>query len=208
MRRTAGPCQIAVICDDRAMFLRRRPSEHEIRDFIAAQAALPFSYPDVGATRGEGPAGYTRDHNRVRLGSGQAVYERAVIALRDWRMFAVAGVELCWPNAPIEPGTTVAILAGDHGLWSLNACRIVYVIDEAGPVIRAGFAYGTLPEHAVRGEERFVIEWSQASDEVHYDLLALSRPRWPLLLARPLLRRVQRRFARRSLEAMRRAAAG
>ena len=84
----------------------------------------------------------------------------------------------------------------------------MYVLDETGPVMRVGFAYGTLPEHAVRGEERFLIEWSQESDEVHYDLLAVSRPGSLLVsLARPLLRRIQRRFARQSLQAMRRAVA-
>jgi uncharacterized protein (UPF0548 family) len=189
------------------MLLWRRPSEDDIRAFIAAQARLPFSYPDVGATRGDPPAGYTVDRNRVRLGSGRAVFERAAAALRRWQMFAIDGVELCWPSAPITVGTTVAVLAGSHRLWSLNACRIVYLIDEPGPPMRCGFAYGTLPEHAVRGEERFAIEWSPASDEVYYDLRAFSRPSTPLLGAvRPLLRGAQRRFARRSLEAMRQAA--
>jgi uncharacterized protein (UPF0548 family) len=187
----------------------RRPSENELRDFIGAQAALSFSYPDVGATRGAVPAGYTVDHNRVRLGAGRAAFERGVAALRAWRMFAIRGVELCWPDAPIAVGTTVAVLAGAGRLWSLNGCRIVYVIDEMAPCARYGFAYGTLPEHAVRGEERFLIEWSPATDDVHYDLLAMSRPSSRLLeLVRPLLRRTQRRFARGSLAAMRRAIAG
>jgi uncharacterized protein (UPF0548 family) len=189
------------------MFWRRRPSDDEIRAFIADQAPRPFSYADVGATRGTPPAGYSCDHNRVALGSGRATFERAVAALRGWQMFAVGGVELCWPTAPIAVGTTVAILAGERGIWSLNACRIVYLLDEAGPVTRTGFAYGTLPEHGVRGEERFAIEWERATDQVSYDLLAMSQPSSLLIaLARPLLRRVQQRFARQSLAAMRRAA--
>jgi uncharacterized protein (UPF0548 family) len=190
------------------MFRVGRPSDDEVRRLIAEQASRPFSYPDVGATRGEPPAGYTVDHNRVRLGAGRVVFERAVAALRGWRMFAVDGVELCWPTAPIAVGTTVAVLAAVGAVWSLNACRVVYVIDETEPIVRRGFAYGTLPAHAVRGEERFLIEWSPASDDVHYDLLALSRPRTPLLtLARPLVRGAQRRFARGSLAAMHRAVA-
>jgi len=190
------------------MFLRRRPTDEEIRAFVSAQAALPFSYREVGATRGEPPAGFTVDHYRVRLGAGRAAFERGVAALRTWQMFAIDGVALCWPSAPIAAGTTVGVLAGGYGVWSLNACRIVYLIDEPGWPTRFGFAYGTLPEHAVRGEERFLIEWSRGSDEVHYDLLAVSRP-GPLLLqlARPLVRRTQRRFARGSLAAMQRAAA-
>lgn len=191
------------------MMLRwRRPSDEDIRAFIAAQAAQPFSYADVGATRGELPAGYTVARHRIRLGGGRAVFERALVALRQWRMFAVDGVALCWPDAPLRVGTTVAILAGVGGIWSLNACRIVYLIDECGPPVRCGFAYGTLPEHAVRGEERFAIEWSPASDDVSYDLLAFSQPRSALLrVARPFVRATQRRFARGSLAAMRRAVA-
>src|SRR5215468_4457722 len=190
------------------MFSLRQLSDGEIRAFIAAQARLPFSYPDVGVTRGRAPAGYTVDHNRIELGHGPKAFERAVSALRRWQMFAIDGVKLCWPDAPITPGTTVAVVARAAGVWAVNACRIVYVIDEPDDATRRwGFAYGTLPEHVVRGEERFVIEWEQASDAVRYDLLALSRPRSLLFAyARPMLRIVQQRFARRSLAAMRRSA--
>jgi len=41
------------------------------------------------------------------------------------------------------------------GFWSLNAARIVYLIEEDGPCEKHGFAYGTLPEHGERGEERW-----------------------------------------------------
>jgi uncharacterized protein (UPF0548 family) len=188
------------------MLLFHRPSRDEVHAFIAVQAETSFSYAEVGASRGDPPAGYTLDHNRVELGRGPAVFDKALAALRRWQMFAVDGVDLCWPTAPIEEGTTVAIVAGGRGVWSLNACRIVYVVDERGPLTRVGFAYGTLAEHAVRGEERFLIEWSRDSHAVHYDLLAFSRPGSLLVdVARPLLRRIQRRFARHSLEAMRRA---
>ena len=70
----------------------------------------------------------------------------------------------------------MAVIARRLGLWWLNACRIVYVVDEPGPVSRYGFAYGTLPDHAGSGEERFLVEWDRASGEVWYDILAFSRP--------------------------------
>jgi uncharacterized protein (UPF0548 family) len=93
------------------------------------------------------------------------------------------------------------------GLWWLNACRIVYVIDEAAPVRRFGFAYGTLPAHVEEGEERFSIE-QLADGSVWYDLRAFSRPRyWPVRLAKPVARRLQRRFVRESQAAMQRAVA-
>jgi uncharacterized protein (UPF0548 family) len=93
----------------------------------------------------------------------------------------------------------VAIVARRAGMWWLNACRIVYVVDEPGPVGRYGFAYGTLPDHAESGEERFLVEWDRAAGEVWYDILAFSRPRWLLTrLGYPYMRRVRRRFGRES----------
>src|SRR5580704_10109877 len=63
-------------------------------------------------------------------------------------MFDVPGIQFYWPGTPIQPGEAVAIVIRHFGSWSLNCCKIVYVIDEEGPVRRFGFAYGTLPEHA------------------------------------------------------------
>jgi len=89
-------------------------------------------------------------------------------------------------------------------MWSLNACRVVYVVDEAHATTRFGFAYGTLPDHIERGEERFLIEWNRTDDSVWYDILAFSQPRHPLVrLGFPVARMMQKRFARDSLAAMR-----
>jgi uncharacterized protein (UPF0548 family) len=99
----------------------------------------------------------------------------------------------------------VAILARSIGLWWLNACRIVMVVDEDGPVKRFGFAYGTLPDHAGSGEERFLVEWDREDDSVWYDILAFSRPRHFLArLGYPWVRRVQKKFGRESAAVMRR----
>jgi uncharacterized protein (UPF0548 family) len=93
------------------------------------------------------------------------------------------------------------------GFYSLNACRIVYVVDEKGPLTRFGFAYGTLAEHAESGEERFMVEWNRDQDRVWYDILAFSRPKKILArLGYPLSRLLQRQFARASKAAMLQAA--
>ena len=71
---------------------------------------------------------------------------------------------------------------------------------------RRGFAYGTLPGHAESGEERFLVEWDRSDNAVWYDIVAFSRPKHPLArLGYPLTRRTQKRFARDSVAAMRRA---
>jgi uncharacterized protein (UPF0548 family) len=186
------------------MFSLRKPSNTKIRQFLRSQQSLPFSYREVGATRGNAPAGYTVDHSRVRLGEGQRTFERARGAIQGWEMFNVGWLRLLWPNAPIQAGTTVGLLTRQFGVWSLNACRIVYVIEEDDlPLRRYGFAYGTLPDHAERGEERFSVEWRRSDDSVWYDIYAFSRPNQFLSIAvYPFTRMLQKRFARDSKRAM------
>jgi uncharacterized protein (UPF0548 family) len=188
------------------MMLLRRPSDATIREFLAAQAKLDFTYPAVGATGSEPPAGYVLDHTRIRLGEGEAAFRAARAALGRWDQFRLGWVQAWPPGAPIRAGEVVGSVARCLGLWWLNACRIAYVVDESGQVTRFGFANGTLPGHSGTGEERFLVEWDRASGEVWYDILAFSRPHTFLTrLGYPYMRRVQRRFGRESAAAMRKA---
>jgi uncharacterized protein (UPF0548 family) len=127
--------------------------------------------------------------------------------LDRWEHFSLGWIE-AWPaDAPIHRGEVVAVVARAFGQWSVNASRIVYVVDQTGPTRRYGFAYGTLPGHVESGEERFIIEWDQATGTVWYDILAFSRPRHVLArIGYPLVRRLQKRFGRESAAAMVRAA--
>jgi uncharacterized protein (UPF0548 family) len=185
------------------MLFLNRPSEQRIRAITAIQANKNFSYPEVCATRGTLPSGYKVLHSTVELGKGSDKFERACQALREWKMFDTPNVWLHWPTIPIVDGNIVAVLIKHFGFWSLNFCRIVYVIDEDGPQRRFGFAYGTLKEHAERGEELFMIEWDRATDDVTFDILSFSRPgNWKTRIALPLARRLQKQFVTNSLAAM------
>ena len=187
------------------MFLLRRPSDAEIRAFLKERETDSFSYTEVGSSRDTSPAGYNIDRNRELLGSGIDAFERAKAAVRQWKMFDVPGIELCFPDTPIESGRNVAPLAYHLGFYSLNSCRIVYVVNEPR---KFGFAYGTLPEHAEIGEERFTVEFHADSDEVWYDVFAFSRPgNFMVKLGYPYSRYRQKTFSARSKEAMRRAVA-
>ena len=191
------------------MIFFRKPNGPQIQQALDQQGKLPFSYDEVEATRGAPPPGYSADHNRVQIGSGELAYRRAKMALLRWRMFELPWVLLCWPNIPVQPGKVVGVLAHVTGGWWLNACRIVYLVDEPGEVERFGFAYGTLPDHAERGEERFTVEWRHADDSVWYDLLGYSQPNHRLArLGGPLARQTQKRFAADSKLAMVRAVGG
>ena len=185
------------------MFRLSAPSDDEIRRFISGQKDSGFSYPEVGASATAAPTGYNVDHNRIQLGKGEDTWQRGANAIRAWKMFSMPWVNLHLPSAPIQVGTDVAVSIHHFGFYSLNACRIVYVVDDEGPIKRFGFAYGTLAEHAESGEERFTIEWNREDDGVWYDILAFSRPRQTLArLGYPLSRLLQKKFAEGSKAAM------
>lgn len=185
------------------MLSLRKPSVEAIRPFLAAQAKLPFTYSAVGATAETPPAGFVVDHTRIKLGEGEPVFRSAIAAMRRWEQFRLGWVEAWSPDTPIQSGEVVAVMGRAIGLWWLNPCRIVYVVDESGPISKFGFAYGTLPGHVESGEERFLIEWDRGNNGVWYDILAFSRPNHFLTrLGYPVVRRLQKRFGRDSAASM------
>ena len=187
------------------MLLFRKPKPDTIRRFLDDQGKLDFSYEDIGATASQPPAGYVVDHTRVKLGAGEEVFAAAKAALESWQQFQIGWLG-AWPaTTPIRQGEVVAVVARSIGLWWLNACRIVYLIDEELEEKKFGFAYGTLPDHAGAGEERFLIEMD-GDGSVWYDILAFSRPNHVLArIGYPYVRRVQKRFGQHSAVAMQQA---
>jgi uncharacterized protein (UPF0548 family) len=185
------------------VILLRKPSDAQIGRFLDAQHSLPFSYPEVGASRDGAPPGYPVNHHRGWLGAGQETFARAVEALRSWKMYELGWTRLCWPEVPVAEGSVGGVLGRHFGVWSLNACRIVYVLEEEASSRRYGFAFGTLPGHVERGEERFTVEWRASDDSVYYEVFAFARPAHPLArVGPPFVRLVQRRFAADSLRSM------
>lgn len=187
------------------MFTLIKPTEADVIQYLLDQRCVPYSYREVGFTESHEPRNYTVDHGRILIGHGAEAFEAAKLAIRNWKMFPTEMVELYWPDKPIEPGVVVAMLARWTQLWTLNPCRIVYIVadDPTAQVREFGFAYGTLPDHLERGEERFCVQWNQTTDEVHYDLLAYSQPQHLLAwIGYPVVRQAQARFRRLSLRSM------
>jgi uncharacterized protein (UPF0548 family) len=186
------------------MILASKPSRISIDAFIAAQENQKFSYPETGHSSEGAPPGYNLDHHRIQLGVGVNAYERAKSAVRQWKMFDMPWIALCWPDTPIEVGATVAVVVSHLGFWSINPSRIVYVVDERGASQRFGFAYGTLPDHSEIGEERFAVEMNLEDQSVWYEICAFSRPGKLARLGYPFARKLQKRFARDSKAAVQR----
>jgi len=184
------------------MFLIRRPSVRQIEGFLTASRDLPLSYGPAGLAR-TSATGFSVDEQVGTLGRGRETFERAVAALQAWKQFDLGWIEIFPAGAAIAPGTAVAVLAHHLGTWSLNGCRIVSVTNTVGEF---GFAYGTLTNHAEKGEEIFSVTLDPRSQDVTYTIRAVSRPRAALAwLGYPMARRLQARFRRDSLLAMRRA---
>ncbi len=184
------------------MLLLRKPKNETIQRFLDGQRDFDFTYPHVGSTASDLPGGFVVDHTRTKLGDGEPTFSAAKLAFEEWRQFRLGWMHV-WPDdTPIKSGEVVAIVAKSLGLWWLNACRIVYVTNLEPGRKKFGFAYGTLPDHAGSGEERFQIEMDE-DGTVWYDILAFSRPRRALArIGYPYMRLVQKQFGKHSATAM------
>jgi uncharacterized protein (UPF0548 family) len=186
------------------MFTLFEPSQAQIDNFLAEQKDLPFSYKEVGASKEKIPADYPVNHRRIRLGTGVGTFIRSRKAIENWTMYRLNWTRVNPSKAPITVSEVVCIVV-DHGFcWSLNPCRIIYVIEETGGKIeRYGFAFGTLPGHSEEGEERFVVERHGADDSVWFELLSFARPHHVLAkIGFPFVGLFQRKFAEDSANAM------
>ncbi|MGE2713622.1 DUF1990 domain-containing protein [Mycolicibacterium litorale] len=159
-------------------------------------AALPLTYPEVGATAGPMPAGYHHVTESAVIGSGRARFDEAATAVMRWGMLRGAGVRVRATTEIAEVGSEVIV-----GLGPVQApCRVVYVVDEPD---RRGFAYGTLPGHAEIGEELFAVRYDPASGRVYAEVAAFSRHgTWWSRLAGPVTSVLQRVVTRRYLRAL------
>ena len=190
----------------------RRPTGREIAEGLASRNQ-PFTYPEVGATRGLGlsrpeeiEAGYDFDSREYPLGVGRDLFERAGQALLGWRHFDITWIEFYGGSKPATIDQSVATLSSIAGIWFLNPCRVVYTEHSQTPGDLVAFAYGTLPGHAEQGEERFEVSLDPEPEEVKYRIAAFSRPSALLVrLAYPFARRLQQRFAEASAHALARA---
>jgi uncharacterized protein (UPF0548 family) len=159
----------------------------------------PLSYADVGATGGDVvPAGYHRLELSQQIGVGREAFDRAVDALFSWDMHRGVGasVEAAAPTAAV--GVTMVSTLQLGPLRMVAPCRVVWTSHEPD---LAGFAYGTVEGHPVRGEERFVV--TMADERVTLYVRAVTRAgTWYVRLGGPVPRSFQQLLARRYVAAL------
>ncbi|EPR77017.1 A3(2) glycogen metabolism protein [Leifsonia rubra CMS 76R] len=170
----------------------------------------PVTYGAVGATRGSTftvlpPAGFRRVERSARIGHGDERWAFAHHQIMTWGVKRRSGfgvtllprdaagelLDLSKDSAThpkMRAGDTIILSIGRGRLTAHEPVRVVYVVDE--PTV-AGFAYGTLEGHPLRGEESFMIE-RRDDNSVWITVRSFSRPastKWMLLS--PALRVLQ-----------------
>ena len=159
-------------------------------------ATLPLTYSEVGATAGPLPAGYHHVQKSAVIGRGRKRFEEAADKGMRWGMLRGTGLRVEATSDVAAVGAEVIVHLGPVPA----PCRVVYVVDEAD---RRGFAYGTLPGHAESGEERFMVRYDPATEEVHAEVLAFSRHgTWWSRLGAPVTSVIQRVVTERYLRAL------
>jgi uncharacterized protein (UPF0548 family) len=173
---------------------------------LDALARAPFTYPDVGATRGGAlPAGYRTARHAAVVGSGRAAFERAAAAVLDWRAQRGTGLRVRASGPASTPGTVVVLTAGLPRLGYDIPCRVVWAQTEGD---ERGFAYGTLPGHPESGEESFIVRLTPEGDVVYEVRVFFRLASRAARLAGPLGLVLQRLATARYVAAIRRVAAG
>ena len=156
-------------------------------------AGRPLTYAEVGATAGRLPEGYHHVRLSSPIGTGRGRFEQAGAAVMRYGMLRGAGLRVAATTEVAEVGTDVL---GKLGPFAAP-CRVVYVLDEPN---RRGFAYGSLPGHAVSGEEMFGVRYDPADESVHAEVVAFSRPAtWWSQIGAPVTSVIQRVVTRRYL---------
>ena len=170
-----------------------------------------LNYPGIGSTeRGQSPEGFPCVVTRAYLGDGPALYRRVAQGILTWQLQKRSGLRVRTDSAVVVPGARVVSGFG-VGPFRLNApCEVVWVhrpVPGGGPQ-SAGFGYGSLPGHPVRGEESFEAE-IDAQGRVYLSITAFSRPsNWFYAAGGALARRAQRLMTSRYIEGARQLAAG
>ena len=172
----------------------KRPSPERVEAYRRARLGVePTSAP-----QSEPPSGFHHDTFERVIGSGSDDFDRARHGLEQWVAHRGSAVEVFPHDAALVPGSTVAIVTHQMGLWVLAACRVESVIDEAA---RFGFVYATLPDHPECGYESFVV--SRRGVDVVFTIDAVSRAGIPIVrLGQPVARLLQRRASDAYLAAL------
>lgn len=176
----------------------KKPTQSEVLEWASQSENLPFSYKAFDKVWFDDfPKNYSHDRNKILLGKGDTVFQRAKQAIINWEQFPSTWTKVY--AATFQEKAVVTMVFRLFNIWWWNNCRIVRIINEPD---KFGMIYGTLNNHVESGEELFLIEMN-ATGEVWYHIKAFSRPRfWMARIAKPFARMYQRRFVKESFQTL------
>ena len=156
----------------------RREHRAQVETGVLTQQPLTYPVAALGdtLTQAEPPKGYRATERRATIGSGREAFDRASAATLRWEVKTRAGFHVIrvaahgafYSDDPIAKGECAIVRFGPVR----ETVRVIRVLDDPR---RKGFAYGTLPEHPLRGEEAFIVEWRD-DDAVEIVVRSFSRP--------------------------------
>ncbi|MET3921238.1 DUF1990 domain-containing protein [Arthrobacter sp. UYEF20] len=170
-----------------------------------------LNYDGIGATEhGPPPLDVECLVTSAYVGEGLAAYRRVVHGMLTWQLQKRAGLRVRADSDVVAPGARVVSGFG-VGPFRINApCEVVWVrrpLPGGGPQ-SAGFGYGTLPGHPVRGEEAFEIS-IDANGIVTIEITAFGVPsNWFYAAGGALTKRAQRLITSRYIESAHQLAGG
>ena len=174
----------------------RAPSDDVANRLLDLQRDADLTYADIGLTLDP-----TRRQREV-VRDLPTSFDGTRQAMAAWRQYDLGWTRVAEPRPEVVEGNRVAVIARTFGLWTINTCRLVRVIEEPG---RFAYAIGTLPCHSESGEELF--ELTEAGGGCRLRIASASGPNHPLVrLGWPAAEWVIRRFLREAPEALRRSA--
>ncbi len=169
-----------------------------------------LNYPGIGSTEHGPPANVDCLVTESYLGHGFPSYRRAVAGTLSWQLQRGAGLRVRAESDVVVPGTRVVSGFG-VGPFRINApCEVVWVREPLAADVpqSAGFGYGTLPGHPVRGEESFEV-CIDAAGKVTLRIMAFGVPsNWFFAAGDALAQRARRHVTARYIDAARELAAG
>ena len=116
------------------MFSILKPPYEKIQRVLGGQAGQPFTYEGVGATAGSLPAGFELDHERFKIGSGEAAFEKAKAALRQWEQYNLGWIE-AYPTD--VKGVKLAALPLTKRITAAKDIALVFTLSAGDPGIPA-----------------------------------------------------------------------
>lgn len=157
-----------------------KPKEGVLEAMRSSRSNDALDYPHFGATQGELPVGFRHIDHEWELGRGSDCFRAVRDVMRHWRMLP-EWVHVHPSPVAEQPGSTLILQLKLMSLWWVSPVRLLINADASANARQCAIAYGTLPGHHARGEERFEANWLD-DDRVVFRLRAFSR--WKKVLPR------------------------